>query len=490
MKKEKKNVSAEIKAYGYTYSIRQKVVGYILLIGLSLGLGYLYQLTLACSILVMIAGGAILPFLFQNAAKRKREQKRFSDATVYIDQMLYAFLRKPIIKDALEDTLVLFPEGEMHDVLVRAIAIHQDVTEDIDDDRASLKMIESVYPNERIMRMHEYFLKVVRIGKNYRSGVELLINDRVRWVEETCEHQLSIKKYKSRVTIAIALILGICGIPVYLFSTMDQFTIHVSTNILYELSTVLFLIMEFLIYLWADRKLSVDWLVDKGKKKYDMKEQYERAVNYNALDGFKRSVLYAFIPGAFLVFFCVQKSWIGAGISAMAVLFMLNQHSIGHKLNVKLVERELQKQFPSWLMEIVLYLQTENVQVSLIKSASSAPDVLKIPVRKLIQELEAAPESVEPYTNFLSEFSVPDIAEAMKRFYSLSAKGIGDSEKQIMQIVERSNGMIRKAEQLKRQDEEGGMYGLMLAPQLPSMFQMLVSFYVFMLLFFSVFQSI
>jgi ABC-type multidrug transport system fused ATPase/permease subunit len=488
-RKERAKVSAEIKAYGYQYSILLSVFGYLGIVVLSLVLGYVYQLTLSYSIAVAVAGVVMLPFLLRNAVKRTAEQKRFSDATVYMDQMLYAFLKKPIVKDALEDTLALFPSGQMHDVLVEALTLQQNLTTDADNNRASLKLIEASYPNERIVRMHEYFCKVERIGKNYKSGVEILIKDRARWVEETCEHQLSIKKYKKRVTVAIGLVLGICGVPVYLISHIGKFNANISGNVLYSLATVVFLIVEFFIYLWADRTLSVDWLIEKGKKTYDMQEQYERAINYDAMKGFKKSVLFAFIPIAFLIFSIIQKSLIGIGISSVFVLMMLFQHSIGHKLNVNLVQKELQKQFPSWLMEIVLYLQTENVQVALIKSAPSAPDVLKIPVRKLIQELEIAPESVKPYTNFLSEFAVPEIQEAMKRFYSLSSKGIGDSEEQIMQIVERSTGMIRKAEQLKRQDTEGSMLGLMLAPQLPSIFQMIVSFYVFMMVFFSAFKG-
>ena len=265
-RKEKTRVSAEIKAYGYQYSILLSVFGYLGIVGLSLALGYLYQLTMAYSIAVAVAGFIMLPFLFRNAAKRKREQKRFSDATVYMDQMLYAFLKKPIVKDALEDTLVLFPEGEMHDVLLKALMIQQHIRTDADHNRASLQLIEEAYPNERITRMHEYFCKVERIGKNYKSGVEILINDRARWVEETCEHQLSIKKYKNRVTIAVALVLGICGIPVLMISKMEQFNTNISSSMLYELATVLFLVMEFYIYLRADKRLSVDWLSEKGKK--------------------------------------------------------------------------------------------------------------------------------------------------------------------------------------------------------------------------------
>ena len=62
-----------------------------------------------------------------------------------------------------------------------------------------------------------------------------------------------------------------------------------------------------------------------------------------------------------------------AGI--VVVLFFLNQHKVGHNLAKKKVAREIEKQFPNWLMEVALLLQTDNVQMAIRKSMDSAPEV-------------------------------------------------------------------------------------------------------------------
>lgn len=480
----KTRFSAEIEAYGYKYSVKQALLAYTGVALLAVALGKLYQLKPVYILIVAVAGIIMVPFLIRNACKRKNEQKRFSDATIYMDQMLYAFLRKPKIRDALQDTLALFPEGNMHDAIERALAVHVESNE-MDINQSSLAVIEEEYSNDRIKRMHNYFRKVEDIGRNYKTGIELQITDRSEWVEGICEHQVNIKKYKNRVMMSIILVLLVCGVPTLLINGMDSFAMSISDVAVYEIATVLYMIVELLIYLKADKKLSIDWLDEKSNKNYDMQEQYLRVVNYDAKKEMKKSFVYASIPAILFMIFCFRQSVIGMAVCAVITVFMLCQHTVGHKLSRKLVRREIEKQFPGWLMEIVLRLQTENVQVAIMKSEESAPAVLKEPVYQLVQELTERPESADPYMNFLKDFSVPEIQEAMKRFYSLSSKGIGDIDRQMMEIIGRSNGMMRKAEKIRHEDEEGGLYGLMLAPQIPVIFEFIVSFYAFLMIFFS-----
>ena len=55
--------------------------------------------------------------------KARYEQRRFSDVSIYLERMIYYFSSGITILDSLELIIKLFPSGEMHDVLNKAINI-------------------------------------------------------------------------------------------------------------------------------------------------------------------------------------------------------------------------------------------------------------------------------------------------------------------------------------------------------------------------------
>ena len=60
-------------------------------------------------------------------------------------------------------------------------------------------------------------------------------------------------------------------------------------------------------------------------------------------------------------------------------------------------------------MDIVLLLQSENVQVALQKSQEHVPPVLRRDLDILVGQLEMEPESVLPYHRFLKSFMIPEV---------------------------------------------------------------------------------
>lgn len=49
------------------------------------------------------------------------QQKRFLDVTNYLEQLLYSFRKGPKILTSLQDTLAVFPEGQMHDHILKVM---------------------------------------------------------------------------------------------------------------------------------------------------------------------------------------------------------------------------------------------------------------------------------------------------------------------------------------------------------------------------------
>ena len=84
----------------------------------------------------------------------------------------------------------------------------------------------------------------------------------------------------------------------------------------------------------------------------------------------------------------------------LLVALMANQHRVGRAVARKTLVRSIKCAFPGWLMDIVLLLQSENVQVALQKSQEHVPPVLRRDLDILVGQLEMEPESVLPYHRF------------------------------------------------------------------------------------------
>lgn len=132
----------------------------------------------------------------------------------------------------------------------------------------------------------------------------------------------------------------------------------------------------------------------------------------------------------------------------------------------KRVKRAIERDYPIWLLETSLLIQNENVQVAITKSYANAPPVLKIPLEKLIVELKMAPDKVEPYLSFLSEFSLPQVRSSMKMLYSLSIGAGGDASSQITDIIRRNQLLFETSERGASEDRLSRLYVLFLLPQL------------------------
>lgn len=115
-----------------------------------------------------------------------------------------------------------------------------------------------------------------------------------------------------------------------------------------------------------------------------------------------------------------------------AAIWMLTQEKRKYKHARKRVLREVEKQFPEWLMNLSLQLQTDNVHVSLKKTIPDAPFILKQDLTRLVEEIEQQPNALQPYLRFMREFQIPDVLSAMKILYSMAEFGIEIWEGRLM----------------------------------------------------------
>lgn len=474
-----KNLTQELARYGYEYTPKKALVSYGMLVLLATVFGLLYKLELPYIAAIGIIGVVLSPLVLIQTMKGKYHTTMFSMANNYMEQFLYSFKRNKTVLNALIETAAIFEEGEFHEILQKSVAHIQYATDSSDPEEEALAMIGEFFHCERVDAVHSFVIGAQRRGRDAGGSIALLSKNRAMWAERIINLQKEYQIVKRNIVIALAATLLICILPLYLLGG----DLNISVIPLCQISAVILIGICMLIYVKADKKLCRSW-IEKETEHLGMDQKYLQVRDYDEIKEAKKSQKMAVIPSLLFlgVFVYFQKMAIlVAGI--VVVLFFLNQHKAGHNLAKKKVAREIEKQFPNWLMEAALLLQTDNVQIAIRKSIDHAPEVLVPALQELIFDLEDNPNGIEPYHRFLKEYRNPDVQSAMKMLYALSSGNAGDIGKQIEELIDRNNAMMDKAERLEQEDKITGMKISILLPSLLASFKLMVDMALLLVVF-------
>lgn len=421
---KRKKLSDELVKYGYVFSLPKMIITYLLMVAITILVGLFFQLNTGFIIALCISVILMLPLYIRNYNYNRYEQQRFSDVNVYMEQFMYSFMKTGKVLSTLNDVRELFSSGKMRDVIDKAVSHIKETYAENDVEAKALKLIEKEYQFEGLKTMHGFALSVESNGGAYTACMQLILEARRMWADRVYE-QMKVRKHQ-RVLVLMSIItsLLLCSALYYMSDKMD---ISVGAESLSQIITFVVLFLDMWIYYLADKKLSVDFLVEDNKDERIMVSKYKRFLRYK------------------------EKP---------------SSHYISLKITRRQLTRAFEKEFPRWLLQVSLLLQSENVQVAIFKSLKDAPLLMKEELGKLILDLKSNPTSMKPYNDFLSDFNMPEVRSAMKMLFSLSEGTGANASDQIEDIIRRNQVMMNKAEKLRMEDTSSGMYALFLAPQL------------------------
>ncbi|MEG1716528.1 MAG: hypothetical protein RR275_06945 [Lachnospiraceae bacterium] len=474
-----RNLTQELAKYGYEYTPKKALFAYGMIVLVAAIFGLLYKLELPYIAAIGIIGLVFSPMVILQTMKGRYHTTMFSLANNYMEQFLYSFKRNGTVLNALLETATIFDEGIFHEALEKAIEHIQYTTDSEDPEREALDIVGEFFHCERIDAIHSFVIGAQRRGGDAGGSILLLAKNRAMWAERVMNLQKEFQIVKRNIMIALVATMLICILPLYLLGG----DLDISSIPLCQISAVVLIGICMLIYVKADKKLCRSW-IEKEVDSTGMGKKYLQVRDYDEAKEAKSSQKMAIIPvilfiGAFIYFKNIAV--LVAGV--VVVLFFLNQHKIGHNLAMKKVAREIEKQFPNWLMEVALLLQTDNVQMAIRKSMDSAPEVLVYALEDLIYQLEEDPNAIEPYHRFLKEYRNPDVQSAMKMLYALSSGNAGDVTKQVVELIDRNNAMMDKAEKLEQEDKIAGMKVYILLPSLLASFKLMVDMALLLVVF-------
>ena len=462
---------------------KKRQYGFLLMFAMCIMLGYLYRLRLPFAIVLGVAQLILLPVWLRQKKEQQRQQKRFMDANLYMEQVLYSFRKSRKVLAALEDMVRLFPDGTMHDCIRAAIEKIRGTYEGEHVPEEALAIIGQTYPSRRIALAHSLMVKTERLGGSCEDSVRILLRDRSIWEQEVEAVQRNCRMQKRNVMIAIVLSCLLCLLtPFMCAGTLSE--IRITDHILYQTGSTMMLVSGMVLCVCAEKYFARDWIKDQTGVQGGEK-LYWKVKNYNFHTSFCKNIIPAGIAGLAAVLSVAAGHWLLASCLFPVLLFFLFLHRIDYSLAKKRLVREIRQVFPDWLMEVSLLLQTENVMMSITKSMDHAADILKPELEKMMTQLLQMPESNLPYKGFMEELQIPEVASAMGMLYSVSDGSGADSSVQIGEILERNAQWVSQTETGRNKDRASVLYLMFLLPALFAALKMVVDMSLILFAFFA-----
>lgn len=414
---------------------------YICIIAIVVGIAFAYKLELPIVIAIGVITTLLMPMLYKEEKKKSYYKKKFEDLRSYMEQMCYSFKKSGKIRPSLIDAQKI-SDGEMKEIIEEVIVnIDSKMNEDIYEQ--ALKILEEEYYCKRLISLHEFIIKIEKQGGEFEEYINIILSDIKEWSDRTELFRRDIDRIRRNVLISIGATLLTCGFMAYLIPKEYSFT----GNIVYQISSMIIILIMLAIYIFVYKKLNIDWLKEESFLNPEMVDKYYGLIMKSQNEKIK----------------------------------FMDKLSI-NKVK-KRMRREISKVFPDWLRQVALNLQQQTVQSSIENSYDDAPYILKRPIRHLLIDFEEYPIGIEPYDNFLQELDMPEIQSSLKMFYCINELSKEETYKQTNAIIDRNNKMLKQAEEMKNKDRIGLAGTLSAGPMMVGVVKIIIDMVLMILVF-------
>ena len=146
-----------------------------------------------------------------------------------------------------------------------------------------------------------------------------------------------------------------------------------------------------------------------------------------------------------LFIFIANFSFLNVMISLVAgfAAFKLQYISLSryYKANLYYIDRML----PYYLKSLEILIQHYTVPVALRRSITSAPEIFKPGLERMIARIEAGDSTVDPYMDFAKEYPVRDSMRMMRLLYRLSLGSQENKQEQLLMFSRTVSSLQNKS---------------------------------------------
>lgn len=452
----------EIKSYGYSFSVSKMLMFFLIAALFVLLSGFAFKLPMSSILIIFIFTELIMSAAFCNWHRIEYEQKRFSDCSKYIEKMLMYFKANNKILLSLEDTLKMFPDGDMHDVIERAIEYIKFADSEINIEKTALHLIEEQYESKRVRLLHSFLLSVEQDGGDCSLGVEILLNDRNTWTERTAIFQKEKAVIRRDINIGFILSTLICLLFVWMPELANTSLLDVQSFPLVIGITTIYLLLIVIMYYKADRSMCTNWLDDMESHTDEYwRKEYDSFIHFDMKRERNHSILYFAIGMLCTIGIIVLQGGIHnfTGLllpfaTCLISIFLLFFYKLKYRSIYGILKKDIEKNYPGWIIHVALLLQKENVQQSLFQSYENAPGSIKPALQEMLKRLNVVPDDINAFNGFLHEFNIAELQETMDTLYGIVVGSGGDIQLELKNLLKRNAKMIDRAEEIKNNDRK------------------------------------
>lgn len=464
------NMTLEIQGYGYEYSIKKFIIQLLISYLFIIGAGSFFQLPLVSILVLCIWAFVCLPVIVLAQFRYLANNKKFEVLVGYLEQMIFAFKKSPKILECFHLALPIVDTGMQKQVL-QAISIIENDTNG-NGYQEAFKIIEREYPCTRIKALHKFMISIEQNGGKYQKSIDILLEDIQAWVSRTYEYQKELKGIKGKIMLSIILSIGIAGT---MMAIIPKELIVFGKSPIYIVSTTLLFSLLIALIAFVQSKLNGKWLIDdtvetsdtkivKALKELNKTKQDTKPMDYFALC----------IPLPIVVIGIILQNSLAMIGGIVFIIYLYFRKQLVTKHAKRVVKKGLEKEFPLWLRDISVQLQTLVVPLAIKNSIPNSAIVLQPYLLDLVTKIDLYPTSIEPYTNFLQEYHLTDVSNAMKILYTIQTLDMADAKEQIDDLVKRNQKMLAKSEQLKNEDILSGIGFIVAFPMMLATLKLIV----------------
>lgn len=459
-----KKLRANINNYGFDLSIGTAIMYYILIIVIPVLIAVVSKLQYKYCIIIGIISLIIAPFLIQSFYKQKFTERRFEMVIDYLTNMLPIFMQKTKILYALVEIKPLL-KYQMSKIIDEAIEYIEQNNEDPDAEVTALEMIEMEFPNTRIKSLHKLMQSIEYKNSTVISDAcENMYTDIDAWIKRVNKFIADLKDRKIKLIILCVMTLGLNVLFTYMYTSNEFFEGFVQ-NTLYQISVTIFIVIIMAIAIISLLKLDGAWLIDDATTE-DAKS-IEKAYKTWELGRLKltkaekvMSVLLAGV-GSYMI---VSKQYpIGIIVFAFVLIVLTNKQR-KYSDAYKALNKHFQIEFPSWLREITLNLNTKTVINAIEDSMLMCSYPMYRQLELFMEKAHEAPNSIVPYSELLGGFDLKESQTSLKVLYSIQQYGQNEIKDQVSSLIQRNQDSLDTSESMKNQTRLMGVEAIGFAP--------------------------
>lgn len=423
-----------------------------------------------------------LPFMIILTFRASYEKIRFNDTVEYMEQLIYSFHKSGKIRESLVDVFNV-SRGNVKNVVSRMVHnldYNSKSTRLFED---TFQIIEDEYKCSRMKILHSYLISCEKDGGDSTASLNMMLDDIRSWSERTLEYQNDRKKARNNVILSIFLAMLTCGAMINLIPAeyVDQMVVQ----LIYQLVTTFVITLCIIVYIIVQMKVSKSYLDIEmdGESEGAAMRQMKYLSAWHRKNHFKNVLI---VSGIMSVFVGVEI-YLGLGYLVIPTILLLMWVAFWDFLKrnsaTKQVIKELNKMFPVWVRNLVLYLQTNNTHVAIQKSLGNCPKILKPELRLFLQDLANDPITMAPYKKFLKGFNVPTLRMSINYLYSISQFGTEDMLAQLDYLIKQNTQLTINEEKLRNENALAGINLYVYMPMIIAVIKLMLDMLLFLTLF-------